>query len=432
MAGFGEALRRERELREISLRDIADATKINMRYLEALEHNRFEILPGGVFNKGFIRAYARFIGADGEALVDRYMLEIAERDAASLGAQPTPGRPGLMRPTEAPPRRAGAAAAPGSRSGGALAAGRSPAAAPAVSAVVPAITLMENSRPAAAAWPAPTPQPSGAEAEATRSRLLLALATVVAAAVAIAVVVMLLRAARGDATLPAHDSPVETPAAPAPQDGGTALTPETAATPGSVMNEAAAGGAGAPAHPSPQTLVPDQASPGAASIPPAPAPLSPAPAPATATAPHKPDRKDSTPLRSKTDDGMEGAHLASPVAPPQPQHPIEMPPAAPPSAPSGPMTVRIQALSPVGVQVSCDGDDKVNRSLVAGDSEVLRCFSVVRVSATDAGALALSIDGAPCAPLGPAGGRVEHFTIRPDTARAICPLGASGGGHGRP
>jgi transcriptional regulator with XRE-family HTH domain len=262
MAGFGEALRRERELREIGLREIANATKINLRYLEALEQGRFDILPGGVFNKGFIRAYARFIGADGEALVDRYMQEIAERDAAALGAQPIPGRPGLLRPTEAPARRAGVAATPGSGSGGATPAGRSPAAAPAVSAVAPAITLIEKSRPATAAWPAPLAPPSGAEAEATRSRLLLALATVVAAAVAIAVVVMLLRAARRDAAVPAHDSPVESPAAPAPQDGGTALTPETAATPGSVTNEAAAGGAETPSHPSPQTLVPGQGSSG--------------------------------------------------------------------------------------------------------------------------------------------------------------------------
>jgi hypothetical protein len=423
MAGFGEALRRERELREIGLREIANATKINLRYLEALEQGRFDILPGGVFNKGFIRAYARFIGADGEALVERYMQEIAERAAAVLGAQPTPERPGLLRPAEAPPRRAGAAA--GARSGSAVAA-------PKVSAAVPAITPVETSRPATAAWPAPMPQPSGGEAEATRSRLLLALATVVAAAVAIAVVVALLRAARHDAALPAHDAPVENPAAPAPQEGGAALTPETAATPGSVTNEATAGGDATPAQPSPQILVPGPASPGAPAIPPAPLPSSPTPAPATAAAPRKPDRKDTPPSRSKTGDGTEVAHLASPLAPPaQPQHLIEPPPAALPTTPSGPMTVRIQALSPVGVQLSCDGDDKVNRSLTAGDSEILRCFSVVRVSATDAGALALSIDGAPCAPLGPAGGRVEHFTIRPDTARAICPAGSSGGPRGR-
>jgi cytoskeletal protein RodZ len=398
MAGFGEALRRERELREIGLREIANATKINLRYLEALEQGRFDILPGGVFNKGFIRAYARFIGADGEALVDRYMQEIAERDAAAQGAQPAPDRPGLLRPPEAPRRRAG-----GGSAGGADAAG-SPVA---VSAVAPAISLVENSRPAVAAWPAPAPVPAPAEAEANRSRLLLALATVVAALVAVAVVIALLRAARRDAALPAPDNPAGNPAAPPAQDSGSATAPETAATPG-------------PASNAPAPVVEE---PPAASIPAGP--------PATTAVPRKPERRDNPPQRPKTDDGTEGARIASPLAPPQAPRPAEPPPSPSPAVTSGPMTVRIVAQAPVAVQVSCDGEDRINRTFQANESEVLRCFSVVRVSATDAGALALSIDGAPCAALGPAGGRVEHFTIRPDTARAICPAAASGDGHGR-
>jgi hypothetical protein len=96
MASFGESLKRERELREISLRDIADATKINIRYLEALEHDRFETLPGGVFNKGFIRAYARFIGANGEALNVR-IFRRWRRDGRR-GAAPTPSQPGCTGP----------------------------------------------------------------------------------------------------------------------------------------------------------------------------------------------------------------------------------------------------------------------------------------------------------------------------------------------
>lgn len=380
MAGFGEALRRERELREIALRDIANATKINLRYLEALEQGRFDILPGGVFNKGFIRAYARFIGADGEALVNRYMLEIAERDAAVPGTQPSLEKPGLLRPQEAPRRRAGGPAA-------------------VASAVVPAITLADHPRPAAAAWRAPAPSPSAVDAEASRSRLLLALATVVAALVAIAVVIALLRAARHDAALPAHDAPAESPAVPPAQDMPGA-PPETAVAPGPASNEAAG----------PEAAVP---------------------APPVTAAPRKPERRENAPSHPKSDDGGDGGRIASPMAPPQAPRPAEAAPVPGPAVPSGPMTLRIQAIAPVAVQVSCDGEDKINRTLQANESEVLRCFSVVRVSATDAGALALSIDGAPCVPLGPSGGRVEHFTIRPDTARAICPAGAPGGDHGR-
>jgi cytoskeletal protein RodZ len=81
MATFGDTLKRERELRKISLREVSEATKIGLRYLEALEGNRFEQLPGGVFNKGFIRAYAKFIGLDGEALINTYLYDVAHRKA---------------------------------------------------------------------------------------------------------------------------------------------------------------------------------------------------------------------------------------------------------------------------------------------------------------------------------------------------------------
>ena len=81
---FGDELRRERELREITLREVAEATKVNIRYLEALERNDFAHLPGGVFNRGFVRAYAQFIGVDPEAMVNAYILEErAQSDAAT-------------------------------------------------------------------------------------------------------------------------------------------------------------------------------------------------------------------------------------------------------------------------------------------------------------------------------------------------------------
>jgi len=81
MASFGEELKRERELRDISLKEISEATKISIRFLEALEQNNFDILPGGIFNRGFIRAYARFIGIDGEEMVNAYLHEVALKEA---------------------------------------------------------------------------------------------------------------------------------------------------------------------------------------------------------------------------------------------------------------------------------------------------------------------------------------------------------------
>jgi cytoskeletal protein RodZ len=86
MSSFGETLKRERELRQISLREIAEATKINLRYLDALERNDFRHLPGGVFNKGFVRAYAQFIGIDPEAMATAYLEEEQRQQARALRA----------------------------------------------------------------------------------------------------------------------------------------------------------------------------------------------------------------------------------------------------------------------------------------------------------------------------------------------------------
>lgn len=103
MASFGEELRRQRELRAVSLREISDATKINIRFLEALEENDFKHLPGGQFNKGFVRAYAKHIGVSGEEMVESYLLELRgqeesggpRRPAAPRGSPPLP-RPGRL------------------------------------------------------------------------------------------------------------------------------------------------------------------------------------------------------------------------------------------------------------------------------------------------------------------------------------------------
>lgn len=81
MLSLGEELRREREFREISLREISEATKINMRMLEAIENDNYRLLPGGIFNRNFIRAYAAFIGLDPEIAVRKYQVQSSEAEA---------------------------------------------------------------------------------------------------------------------------------------------------------------------------------------------------------------------------------------------------------------------------------------------------------------------------------------------------------------
>ncbi|HEX9983077.1 MAG TPA: RodZ domain-containing protein [Thermoanaerobaculia bacterium] len=72
LASFGEELRREREIRGISLKEIADATKISKRFLEAIERNDHKTLPAPVFTRGFVREYARYLGLSAEDIVNRY------------------------------------------------------------------------------------------------------------------------------------------------------------------------------------------------------------------------------------------------------------------------------------------------------------------------------------------------------------------------
>jgi cytoskeleton protein RodZ len=83
VGSFGDRLQREREMRGISLEEIAEATKIGTRMLAALEQENFDKLPGGIFNKGFVRAYARYLGINEEEAVSDYMAAADEIPAST-------------------------------------------------------------------------------------------------------------------------------------------------------------------------------------------------------------------------------------------------------------------------------------------------------------------------------------------------------------
>src|SRR6188474_203808 len=80
LASFGEGLRREREIRGISLKEISDATKISKRFLEAIERNDHRTLPAPVFTRGFVREYSRYLGLNAEEIVNRYNFAAAGDD----------------------------------------------------------------------------------------------------------------------------------------------------------------------------------------------------------------------------------------------------------------------------------------------------------------------------------------------------------------
>jgi cytoskeletal protein RodZ len=71
--GFGDKLREARERRGLSLRQIANATKISMITLEALERNDIARLPGGIFSRGVVRSYALEVGLDPESTIEEFM-----------------------------------------------------------------------------------------------------------------------------------------------------------------------------------------------------------------------------------------------------------------------------------------------------------------------------------------------------------------------
>lgn len=85
---FGAWLRHQREARSVSLREIADSSKISLRYLDALEQDRFDVLPAPVFARGFLREYARVVGLNADEVVNLFLLALEERKSTSARSEP--------------------------------------------------------------------------------------------------------------------------------------------------------------------------------------------------------------------------------------------------------------------------------------------------------------------------------------------------------
>ncbi len=74
--GIGETLREARNRRKLDLSEVEAAIKIRVRYLQAIENEEWDALPGGAYTRGFIRTYAAYLGLDGERLGDDYRREV--------------------------------------------------------------------------------------------------------------------------------------------------------------------------------------------------------------------------------------------------------------------------------------------------------------------------------------------------------------------
>lgn len=91
MKEFGAYLRQAREKKNISLRDVQEATKIRLRYLEAIEDGDFEIIPGEVYRRGFLTNYASIVGLNQAEVLQKYAeAKNPGQPVQSLQAGPVP------------------------------------------------------------------------------------------------------------------------------------------------------------------------------------------------------------------------------------------------------------------------------------------------------------------------------------------------------
>ena len=91
MDSIGHTLRNERQLKQLSLEELAQTTRIPLKSLQQIEADEFAQLPGDIFVRGFVRSYAKALGVDGDPLLQR--LEADRREQAQLEVVGLVGEP---------------------------------------------------------------------------------------------------------------------------------------------------------------------------------------------------------------------------------------------------------------------------------------------------------------------------------------------------
>ncbi|MBA3632436.1 MAG: helix-turn-helix domain-containing protein [Acidobacteria bacterium] len=92
---LGEKLRQAREARDITISEVAEQTRISPLYIQAIENNDYRTLPGGIFNKGFVKSFAKYVGIEEQEALQDYSRVIAEQEV-SQGNEPKIYRPEVL------------------------------------------------------------------------------------------------------------------------------------------------------------------------------------------------------------------------------------------------------------------------------------------------------------------------------------------------
>lgn len=85
---LGEKLRQAREERGISISEVAEQTRISSLYLKSIEDDNYKPLPGGIFNKGFVKAYAKYVGVDEQEALQDYARLVAQNEQVQEDTPP--------------------------------------------------------------------------------------------------------------------------------------------------------------------------------------------------------------------------------------------------------------------------------------------------------------------------------------------------------
>ncbi|HEY0458678.1 MAG TPA: helix-turn-helix domain-containing protein, partial [Pyrinomonadaceae bacterium] len=93
---LGEKLRQAREERGISISEVAEQTRISPHYLDSIENDDYRTLPGGIFNKGFVKSYAKYVGLDEQEALQDYSHLIASQEGGTVSEEPKTYKPEVL------------------------------------------------------------------------------------------------------------------------------------------------------------------------------------------------------------------------------------------------------------------------------------------------------------------------------------------------